>query len=351
MEIEKRLQGEQGYFRPELGKLLAFVKRHVYQALVEQPLGSMESLRPWLEVYFPQEVVEKVPDDLEGHMLAIEIAATLQTNHIIDQAGIAFFCDMMTVTERSAPDVATAYLIGEDILDARSLRTEIAAADNLSATEVYDALLAVEESLADITRWILELNPNQLSLEMLNEISDVRAVAKDIDDRWRQVLPVHVTRDLQQQAHARIAAGLDARTARRIACLPAIVQSVPIAAMAQEGIPGDIATAYFAVGYGSRVIGLVEAISRQLYRNNWDWIAATAIQRSLFKSLRRLVGFLAKSPGRALTHAQIQDRLDEHEGLSALRRDLEGILAGSVPVSAMYVISERFKSRVRALSE
>ncbi|MBD90261.1 MAG: hypothetical protein CL940_07975, partial [Deltaproteobacteria bacterium] len=144
---------------------------------------------------------------------------------------------------------------------------------------------------------------------------------------------------------------LNPRTARRIACLPAVVQSVPIAAMAKEGLPGDIATAYFAVGYGSRVIALVEAISRQVYRNHWDWVAATAIQRSLFASLRRLVQHLAQDTTRALSHAQVQDRLDEHEGLSDLRRDLEGILAGSVPVSAMYVISERFKSRVRALAE
>jgi glutamate dehydrogenase len=349
-EIEKRIQGEQGYFRPELGKLLAFVKRHVYQALVEQPLGSMTTLRPWLELYFPQEVVDTVPDDLEGHMLASEIAATLQTNHIIDQAGISFFCDMMVVTERSAHDVAAAYLIGEDVLDARTLREEIAAAGDLSSTEFYDALLAVEESLADVTRWILELNPGELSLEMLDQVSNIREAAQDIDNRWRQVLPVHVTRDLQQQAHARIAAGLDARTARRIACLPAIVQCVPIAAMAKEGVPGDIATAYFAVGYGSRVIALVEAINRQVYRNNWDWIAATAIQRSLFTSLRRLVEVLAKNTDRVLSHAHIQDRLDEHEGLADLRRDLEGILTGNVPVSAMYVISERFKRRVRALS-
>ena len=349
-EIEKRLQGEQGYFRPELGKLLAFVKRHVYQALVEQPLGSMETLRPWLERYFPEEVVTKVPGDLEGHMLAVEIAATLQTNHIIDQAGIAFFCDLMTITERSAHDVAAAYLIGEDVLDARSLRSEIAAAEGLSATECYDALLAVEESLADMTRWILELKPHELSLEMLSEVDDIREAAKDIDNRWRKVLPVTVTRELQQQAHARIAAGLDARTARRIACLPAIVQCVPIAVMAQEGIQGDIATSYFAVGYGSRVIALVEAISRQVYRNNWDWIAATAIQRSLFASLRRLVKVLAQDTSRPLSHAQIQDRLDRHDGFSDLRRDLESVLAGNVPVSAMYVISERFKSRVRALS-
>ena len=137
---------------------------------------------------------------------------------------------------------------------------------------------------------------------------------------------------------------------RRIACLPAIVQCVPIAVMAQEGIQGDIATSYFAVGYGSRVIALVEAISRQVYRNNWDWIAATAIQRSLFASLRRLVKVLAQDTSRPLSHAQIQDRLDRHDGFSDLRRDLESVLAGNVPVSAMYVISERFKSRVRALS-
>ena len=51
--------------------------------------------------------------------------------------------------------------------------------------------------------------------------------------------------------------------------------------------------------------------------------------RSLFASLRRLVQHLAQDTARALSHAQVQDRLDEHEGLSDLRRDLEGILAGS----------------------
>jgi hypothetical protein len=94
----------------------------------------------------------------------------------------------------------------------------------------------------------------------------------------------------------------------------------------------------------------VEAIATQRYRSQWDWVAATTIQRSLLSSLSRLVGHLVIAGNGGSSHGSVERRLADLEGMDALRRELERLLAGNVPVSAMFVISERFKARVRALA-
>src|SRR5690606_40989640 len=94
-----------------------------------------------LQRYFPQSLQKKYAGAMEQHRLKREIIATAVTNTMINRMGATFLLRMQKDSGRSYGEVANAFTITRETLEARPLWIAIDALDGKVAEAVQiDAL-------------------------------------------------------------------------------------------------------------------------------------------------------------------------------------------------------------------
>lgn len=351
--LEGRLALNQGWLRPELAKLLSFSKMLAHAALVDKPVATREQLRPFLEAYFPPEVVAVDPTLVGQHMLFNELAATLVVNHVVDLAGVTFYPTMMAGTERSVQDITAAYLIAEKMLGAGELRAAIRSQQPaLPVKYEYAALLRIERALADAVRWLLGLYRGPLNIGDEVLITAGQEVARHLDKKWLTALPEAPGRELRSEIEGWHAAGLPMPLATRVAALSISSHAPALVELARKTghKPSRVAGAYFAAGAATRVFSLVKLITEQSFRVSWDRMAVETIRRTLFDTVLRLAEVLASGRKRVAPANQLTRGLEEMPHIKDFRLDVQRVLKEQIPVSAMFVLSGRLRQRVSEIA-
>jgi glutamate dehydrogenase len=349
--VASRQERRLGFYRPELAKLTSYSKMLAFDAISKQPLGTREEARPWLVDYFPARVVAEHGDAIDQHMLYDAIAATVQVNHIVHHAGVTFFPRMMAASDRSAPDVAVAWLMAEDYLGARALRAEVLGSPSIGAVAEAHALVAIEAALARAAGWLLDTWPDRLTLGAHAQLRSWAAIIERIRTRTRKVLPAEACGQLDEDTQRGGAAGLPAELAQRIASLrfESHAPLIAVLARAARREPDESVGLWFDVGYSMRVIPMVDAASTHAYRDSWDAVAIASIERGLFRALTALAAAIAPAKGSASSTEALDRALAQAAGLSRLRDELDVAVRSRLPVSGMLVLGERLAREVDAL--
>ena len=161
-ELAERVATQGRLVRPTLCVLLGYEKMRLEGLLTDSPLVDAEGIEPYLEGYFPASVARRFRRQLAGHPLRREIIATVVANRIVNQAGVCFFSETERETGCAPWEIAHAYLFAEAVCAAEATRTWIANLDNRIEAQVqYDLLLRQEALLAELTRRLLNLSPEQ----------------------------------------------------------------------------------------------------------------------------------------------------------------------------------------------
>ena len=155
-ELSQRKARGQGLTRPELSVLLSYSKLVAFQQLLESDIPEDPYLSKELQRYFPQPLQKKYADAMERHRLKREIIATAVTNQTINRMGATFLMRMQEDTGRSIAEVAKAYTISRETLDARALWAQIDALDGQVPESVQvDALEVIWKLQRAFVRWLL----------------------------------------------------------------------------------------------------------------------------------------------------------------------------------------------------
>ncbi|MFA5514892.1 MAG: NAD-glutamate dehydrogenase domain-containing protein [Desulfuromonadales bacterium] len=279
--------------RPELAVLMAYAKMQLYAALLESDLPDLPGLRAFLHDYFPRPIRQRFEGSLSRHPLAREIAATIITNTIINQAGCAFPADLAQRTGAPLARVVGAYLTFDRVLNAAEIRRQVFALDNrIAAERQYDILLALEDALAELCRWHVEHDavaaPEAPNVDALRE--QVAAYQKTLgsilaEEDWRQC---------RQVAGELEAEGFAAPLAQTIASLPHLHDFLPIAELvARTGRDfHSVAQTWNEV----RQILDLRQIERRMLEvqsgNTWDRMALQSLQRRFAAILSQLTLFV-----------------------------------------------------------
>ena len=347
--IEDREATGRGLLRPELAKLLSFSKMLAYRDLVRTPIGTPEELAPFLRRYFPDRVVEELGSHVDQHMLFNEIAATVQVNHVVDLAGATFFPNTVTGTERPIRDIAAAWLLAEELLDAGPLARRVIDHDPaLSAEDEYSALLELTETLGEAARAALTFHPDTLTLAARGRLATVAEVAALISDQPTTVLHESDHAEVELRRSRWLAAGLAEAEAARLAAVPHLSHAFAIADLADaaEVEVARLAPLYFAVGHGSRVLPLLRAISKQRYKEPWDQIGLFSVERTLLEAVHRLTRLIVATGKELPTSVQLEAALWAMPEMHSLRADLDKVLRKVIPVAALFVLGERLRRQV-----
>jgi len=155
-ELADRKARGVGLTRPELAVLLSYSKLVAYQQLLASDVPEDPYLSKELSRYFPGPLQRQYVEAMEHHRLKREIIATAVTNSTINRMGATFLLRMQEDTGRTPGEVAKAYTITREALDARELWAQIDALDGKVHESVQiDALQVIWSLQRQFTRWLL----------------------------------------------------------------------------------------------------------------------------------------------------------------------------------------------------
>ena len=296
-EIAERKARGQGLTRPELSVLLSYSKLVAFQQLLESDVPEDPYLSRELVRYFPAPLQKKYAAAMEGHRLKREIIATAVTNSTINRMGATFLLRMQEDSGRSVGEVAKAYTITRETLDARELWAGIDALDGKVAESVQvDALQVIWQMQRGFTRWLLSrpgaIPPIATAVERYHDgLRDIRRADGILPDSQRPAYEA----SLRDWA----AKGVPAELAGQLAAIPYLEPSCDIIELARERKLKvvDVAKVYFRVAEALRAPWLVEQIEALVVEGRWHAVARGVLRDELAEQLRRLTGQVLAMPG------------------------------------------------------
>ncbi|RMH94929.1 NAD-glutamate dehydrogenase [Lysobacter pythonis] len=297
-EMAERKARGQGFTRPELCVLLSYSKLVAYPQLLDSDVPEDPYLSKELVRYFPEPLQAKYAKTMEHHRLKREIIATAVTNSTINRMGATFLMRMQEDSGRSIGDIAKAYTITRETLDARELWVQIDALDGKAADETQiDALQVIWEAQRGFTRWLLS-RPGA--------IPSITAAVDRYHDGFRDIragegiLPPSQRPAYEAARKEWRAKGVPARLADQLAALPYLEPSPNIIELARERKlrAVEVAKVYFRLGDALREPWLREQIEALKVDGRWHAVARGVLRDELAAQMRKLTEQVLAMPGK-----------------------------------------------------
>ena len=305
-ELAERKSRGQGLTRPELSVLLSYSKLVLFDQLVASDVPEDPYLSKELVRYFPQPLQAKYAKFMDGHRLKREIIATAVTNSMVNRMGATFTLRMTEDTGRTSAEVAEAYTIARESLDARALWAQIDALDGTVSESVQiDALLVIWHLMRTMSRWLLS-RPGAMP-----EITDaIERYGKGLN-AVRDAIPSALSAPRRAGYDARLAQwkakGIAEPLAIELAALPLLEAGTDIVEIshARKLSPVDVARAYFALGAALHLPWLYEQIEALPVDGRWQALARGALRDELGTQQRALVSQILSTSGKATPEAKV----------------------------------------------
>ncbi|QOY61810.1 NAD-glutamate dehydrogenase [Lysobacter sp. H21R4] len=296
-----------GLTRPELAVLLSYSKLVLFQQLVDSDVPEDPYLSKELVRYFPKPLQAKYAKAMEGHRLKREIIATAVTNSMVNRMGATFTLRMQEDTGRSPGEIAEAYTIAREALDARALWAQIDALDGKVLESVQiDALQTIWTLLRTVTRWLLS-RPGPMP-----EITKGMARFGDGFKAVHAALPETMSPVRREKFNAQLAEwkakGVPSALAEHLAALPVLEFACDIIeiANARKVSALEASRAYFELGAAFQLPWLHEQINALPVEGRWQALARGAMRDELAAQQRALVGQILAGGGKKPAAAKVE---------------------------------------------
>lgn len=330
--------------RPELAILMAYSKMQLYQALLASTLPQSEGIQELYRSYFPARARELFSTRLASHPLAREIAATVVTNRVINQAGSPLLNHLAGKTGATLVQVCATYLTLDQVFSGADLRQQLYLLDNhCSAEDQAHLLLRLENLLASQVAWALE---HELALEPETTVVDtLRQQAQTLVDSLGEALESAAAEGLQQEARRLQQLGLADSTAQQFAQLTVMDNFLAVVSLAKASSKklALVAKSYNEVRQYFGLDELLAAMDTVQLRDRWDRQALHALQSGFNATCYNLAlavwqqadghlgGYLGARRGKvkfylALRDAARRDVPGNFHPFLTLARSLEGLL-------------------------
>jgi glutamate dehydrogenase len=296
-EIADRKARGIGLTRPELAVLLSYSKLVVFQQLLESDVPEDPYLSKELVRYFPEPLQKKYAKAMEQHRLKREIIATAVTNSTINRMGATFLLRMQEDSGRTPGEVAKAFTITRETLDARALWTQLDALDGRVPESVQiDALQVIWSLQRSMTRWLLA-RPGA--------IPDIATAVDRYHDGFKDIRAGDfILADSQRPAYEASLQewkdkGLPDELGTQLAALPYLEPCCDIIEVARERKlkPTDVAKVHFRLGDALRLPWLQEQIDMLTVEGRWHAVARGVLRDELATQQRALVGQVLSTAG------------------------------------------------------
>lgn len=296
-ELSQRKARGQGLTRPELSVLLSYSKLVAFNQLLESDIPEDPYLSKELLRYFPTPLQKKYADAMERHRLKREIIATAVTNQTINRMGATFLMRMQEDTGRSIAEVAKAYTISRETLDARALWAQIDALDGKVPESVQiDALEVIWKLQRSFVRWLLS-RPGAMPgiTEAVNRyqgpFNDIRVASGVLPDSQRPTYEALVAEWKEK--------GLPSALAQQLSELHFLEPAFDIIELARTRKlkPVDVSKVHFRLGDALQLPWLFEQVDALEVNGRWHAVARGVLRDELAANHRNLAGQVLATKG------------------------------------------------------
>ncbi len=286
---DRRARGA-GLTRAELSVLLSYDKIVIFNELLasdvpEDPFLSRELVR-----YFPKKLQDSYAADMEHHRLKREIIATAVTNSMVNRMGATFMLRMQEDTGASPAQVAKAYTISREILDARVWWASIDALDftvpESAQSRAHEAIWAL---LRSFTRWLLN-KPGE-SLQIAQMVERYGPAMSSLRGRISEFLPNESRADYLDGVKSWENQGFPIDLAREFAAIPYLGYVLDMVDVSDERklALDDVASVYFELTDVLHIKWLLDQIELLPVEGRWHAHARGVMRDDLHAQQRALV--------------------------------------------------------------
>jgi len=305
-QIDERRRAGLGLTRPELAIMLAYVKMGLYRRLLETDLPLEPHMQHYLLEYFPKALQERFPAAISEHRLHREIVATVITNTLVDQLGIAFVHRATRQNGATPIEVVRATLIALELLDAKSVREHLDARANSIPTDAYYA--AIEQlvgAVEGLVAWVLFNDVGHGDFEAV--VSAYRTPLHELRSTLENYLPDSERERFESAVADLEELGFEHEDAVQVSSFDYLADSVGIIDVARQvGAPLDhVAERYYRVGERLQLTSLRDVIESLPSSGQWEEVALVGLVMDL------------RSVQRGLTATYLASKPDEADGVPA----------------------------------
>ena len=295
--VDRQLRGE-GMVRPELALLLSYSKIQLYGQLLDSGVPEDPYLSHELARYFPEPLREPYAEHMQRHRLKREIIASAITNSTINRMGATFMMRMEEDTGMTAASIAKAFTAAREILDARSMWTQIDALDAKVEEGVQvEALLGIWTLLRNQTRWLL--NHVGADLDIAGTVARFHEGVQKLSDMLPEVVIPADAEALSASIAGWQERGVPAGLAARLARLPALDGALDMVEIAHaSGQPLQrIGEVFFRLDNALELGSLRRQIEKLPVETRWAVQARGSLRDELATQQRALTTQVLASAG------------------------------------------------------
>jgi glutamate dehydrogenase len=348
--LHERHHAGQTLTRPELARITAFAKMWIYQALAEDQGSSADVAGGALAAYFPAEICRDWQAAIDGHMLRHPIVCTVWSNELVDYGGPRLLAGLALEYGRGVVAMANAWALASDLLGAGRLRRVLGELPAETASQLQiEALLAVEQAVASLTRTLLSTFPGEELREVFAQRDAITAFVGEARAELLQALPAVRRTALRARAASWSALGLPRELAEEISRLGSLGQIVQVYRLAtRTGLGAKDATAVWMVSAHRSGLGDLLEADEDMPADRWVAAARACVFQDLSESLLGLAldvaATVAPARPRPETIERAVDRDPELAAIWSMARQIQG---ERDRLPAMVVLSNRLRNRLR----
>jgi len=291
--LERRKQ-RLGLTRPELAVVLAYSKISLYRQLIDTNLPDDVYFAQEVERYFPSAVTQRFNKDVRRHQLRREIVTTAVTNSLVNRMGPSFVMRASEETGASAADLARAYSIARELLQARDIWSDIEALDNrVASTAQYAAYADSARILRHATMWLLR---RQSKLVVADTVAELSAPVRAFQQIVQRSLTGELKHDFLATERRYVEAELPASLAARLASGVARDAAFDVAELSklQRRPVQAVAADWFTIGEKLKLDWLGSRIDHLVVDGPLQAIARSGLREAVRKLQRAIVTSVAQ---------------------------------------------------------
>ncbi|MCP4754697.1 MAG: NAD-glutamate dehydrogenase [Proteobacteria bacterium] len=241
-QLEEYFEKGIGIPRPDLSLLLSFTKMYFYKQIVQSDTLDDPYLEDVYYNYFPKAFRDRFDITKFPHPLKKEIIGTVLVNKTINQAGITFLPDILSLVETNAVDIVVAYTVVDRIFNLDDSRRSVM--DELRVKNInsaYTLLIRIEQFIRIVLTWMLmNFDSKDLKFSM---VEDYQKLIVEFLNIFEKTMDPDEKRQFQNTCENLMTLGVSAELARNLASGEFMRNSLEIIVQAQKaGISLDDAT-------------------------------------------------------------------------------------------------------------
>jgi glutamate dehydrogenase len=284
---------QRGLTRPELAVILSMSKMSLQDAAEELNLADDPTMEGELMAAFPEPMRKKHADAIRAHRLRNQIIATKVANRLVNRLGPSVALDMTEEEGVALPQVVTAFLVMERLLDLQNLWAKIEAAkvpEKIRIELFSVAAKSVRNHLGDVIR----AAAGETSVRRVCEL--LKPGVDKVSSHTSALIRAEVRGEAAARRNRLEALGAEKDIVNRLVRLYELDGIFGIAAMGAHKQLDELAVtrAYTRLG---EVLGLdwsQQQVTRFIPSDNWERLLAAGLSRD-FEQLR--IDFINRTRG------------------------------------------------------